>query len=266
MLASLRDREDRRVYPGRMVATEEGNSARRDRFTSPLHAAARFVAQRGILKPITWSVVRVTVVGRRRLRDVPRIFVLVANHSSHLDAPLILGALPRHLARYLAAGAAADYFFRVWWRRALTALFFNAFPVDRGGVNPRAVSARSLLARGVPLLVFPEGTRSRNGEMGHFKRGAASLAIGADVPCIPVALIGAGIAHPRGSGWPKPGRLPVGVVFGHPLHAEAGESATAFTARIREAVERMHNAYAPRILSASPGRARSDASSEGERP
>lgn len=249
-----------------MVTTDEGRPAPRDRFTSRLHAAARFVAQRGILKPVTWSVVRVAVVGRRRLRDVPATFVLVANHTSHLDAPLILGALPRHLARYLAAGAAADYFFRVWWRRVLTALFFNAFPVDRGAVTPHAVSARSLLERGVPLLVFPEGTRSQNGELGHFKQGAATLAIAAEVPCVPVAVIGAGIAHPRGSRWPKPGRLPVGVVFGAPLRAEPGESAMAFTARIRAAIERMHDAYAPRILSASPGRPESDASPEGERP
>ena len=249
-----------------MVTTDAGHTTRRDRFTSRLHAAARFVAQRGILKPITWSVVRVAVVGRRKLRELPRAFVLVANHSSHLDAPLILGALPRRHARYLAAGAAADYFFDVWWRRWLTELFFNAFPVDRGAVNPRSVSARSLLERGVPLLVFPEGTRSHNGEMGHFKQGAASLAIAAEVPCLPVALIGASIAHPRGSSWPKPGRLPVGVVFGAPLYAEPGETAMAFTARIRASVERMHAAYAPRILSASPGRPESDASPEGERP
>jgi len=241
---------------------------RRDRFTSKAQAAARFVAQRGILKPVTWSVVKVTVVGRRKLRDVPKAFIIVANHSSHLDAPLILGALPRRLARYLAAGAAADYFFDVWWRRGLTALFFNAFPVDRSGAGSRNVSARSLLERGVPLLVFPEGTRSKTGAMGHFKQGAASLAIATEVPCVPVALIGAGIAHPRGSSWPKPGRLPVGVVFGAPMRPEPGETAVAFTARIRAEVERMHDAYAPRILSASPGTPEPDAhpSPEGERP
>jgi len=241
---------------------------RRDRFTSKAQAVARFVAQRGILKPVTWSVVKVTVVGRRRLRDVPRAFVVVANHSSHLDAPLILGALPRKLARYLAAGAAADYFFDVWWRRGLTALFFNAFPVDRTGTGSRNVSAKSLLERDVPLLVFPEGTRSKNGELGHFKQGAASLAIATDVPCVPVALIGAGIAHPRGSNWPKPGRLPVGVVFGEPLRAEPGETPVAFMARIRARIEHLHDAYAPRILSASPGNPEPDASPspEGERP
>ena len=60
-----------------------------------------------------------------------RPFVVVSNHASHLDAPLILGSLPRKLSRYAAAGAAADYFFDVWWRKSLTSLFFNAFPVNR---------------------------------------------------------------------------------------------------------------------------------------
>ncbi len=251
-----------------MVSTPaDPPAARRDRFTSKGLATARFVAQRAILKPVTWSVVRVAVVGRRKLRGVPRAFVVVANHSSHLDAPLILGALPRRLARYLAAGAAADYFFDVWWRRGLTALFFNAFPVDRSGVNPRSVSAKTLLDGGVPLLVFPEGTRSKTGEMGHFKQGAAALAIASDVPVVPVALVGAGIAHPRGRNWPKPGRLPVGVVFSEPMRAEPGESAVAFTARIRDRISRLHDAYAPRILSASSGpEPEAHPSPEGERP
>lgn len=236
-----------------MVTTGADQPApRRDRFTSKGQAAARFVAQRMLLKPVAWSTVRVTVVGKKQLRDVPKAFVVIANHSSHLDAPLIMGALPRKQARYLAAGAAADYFFDVWWRRGLTALFFNAFPVDRSGSNPRSVSAKSLLDRGVPLLVFPEGTRSKTGEMGRFKPGAASLAIAAGVPCVPVALVGAGRAHPRGSNWPKPGRLPVGVVFGSPMVARDGETAADFTARVRAEIVRLHDAYAPRILGPSP--------------
>ena len=78
---------------------------------------------------------------------------------------------PAKLSRYVAAGAAADYFFDVWWRKGLTALFFNAFPVDRTGLRGRRGMATSLLDDGVPLLLFPEGTRSRTGEMGIFKPG-----------------------------------------------------------------------------------------------
>ncbi|MFD3586975.1 lysophospholipid acyltransferase family protein [Streptomyces sp. NPDC058683] len=220
----------------------------RGRFTSRSHAAARFVAQRGLLKPLVWSMTSVTVLGRERLANVEDSYVVVANHTSHLDTPLIMGALPRRLARYLAVGAAADYFFDVWRRRGLTALFFNAFPVDRTGVAGRAVSAKALLNRGVPLLIFPEGTRSRDGSLGTFKPGAAALASSAEVPVLPVAVIGAHAAHPRGSNWPKPGRLPVGVVFGEPLTAFPGELRSEFTERIRSAILTLTEENSDRIL------------------
>ncbi|GLZ01590.1 lysophospholipid acyltransferase family protein [Actinoplanes sp. NBRC 103695] len=210
-----------------------------DRFSSPTVAVARFVAQRALLKPVVWMLVAPTVVGRGHLDRVGKAFVVVANHASHLDAPLILGALPRRLARYLATGAAADYFFDVAWRRGLTALFFNAFPVDRSGGNPRRVSAKTLLRRGVPLLVFPEGTRSRSGVLGTFRAGAAALAAATDAPCLPVALIGTRNAHPSGSNWPKWGRLPVRVVFGAPMTVAEGETPAEFTARIRSEIVRL---------------------------
>ena len=124
-----------------------------------------------LLKPLIWRLATVTVLGREHLEGCHGPFVVVSNHTSHLDAPLIIGALPRKLARYVAAGAAADYFFDVWWRKGLTALFFNAFPVDRTGLRGRRGLATSLLDDGVPLLLFPEGTRSRTGEMGNFKPG-----------------------------------------------------------------------------------------------
>lgn len=236
-----------------MTGDGEAAKPKRDRFTSAGHAAARFVAQQLLLKPVVWSLVTVQVIGREKLKKVKPAFIVVANHSSHLDAPLILGSLPRKLSRYLAAGAAADYFFDVWWRRGLTALFFNAFPVDRSGNHPRRVSAKELLQRGVPLLVFPEGTRSKDLKLQAFKPGAAALAASVGVPVIPVALIGAGEAHPRGSSWPKPGRLPVGVVFSDPMTAEPGESAAAFMDRIRAVIESRIAEHGPRILHPEDG-------------
>jgi 1-acyl-sn-glycerol-3-phosphate acyltransferase len=231
-----------------MTGDGEATKPQRDRFTSKGHAAARFVAQQLILKPVVWSLVTVEIIGREKLKKTSGAFVVVANHSSHLDAPLILGALPRKLSRYLAAGAAADYFFDVWWRRGLTALFFNAFPVDRSGNHPRRVSAKQLLQRGVPLLVFPEGTRSKDLKLHAFKPGSAALAASVGVPVVPVTLIGAGEAHPRGSSWPKPGRLPVAVIFSDPMSAEPGESATDFMARIKGVIESRIAEHGPRIL------------------
>jgi 1-acyl-sn-glycerol-3-phosphate acyltransferase len=208
----------------------------RSRYTSPLHAAARSVAQRGLLKPLVWRLVTVTVLGKEHLAGLNRPFVIVSNHASHLDAPLILGCLPRKLASYVAAGAAADYFFDVWWRKGLTSLFFNAFPVDRTGLRGRQGLATSLLDDGVPLLLFPEGTRSRTGDMGAFKPGAAALSISRDVPCLPVAVVGAAEAMPYGQNWPTRGRLPVYVAFGEPMRAEEGETVAQFSERIAKEV------------------------------
>jgi 1-acyl-sn-glycerol-3-phosphate acyltransferase len=213
----------------------------RTRYTSPLHAGARFVAQRGLLKPLVWRLATVTVLGRERLQGLSAPFVVVSNHTSHLDAPLILGALPRKLARYVAAGAAADYFFDVWWRKGLTSLFFNAFPVDRTGLRGRKGLATSLLDDGVPLLLFPEGTRSRTGEMGPFKPGAAALCISRDVPCLPIAILGAAEAMPYGKKWPEGGRPPIYLVFGEPMRPEDGETASQFSERMAKEVSGLYD-------------------------
>ena len=217
----------------------------RDRFTSRTVAAIRFVAQRGMLKPLVWSLVRVDTVGRERLASLEAPFIVIANHSSHLDAPLIIGALPRKHARYLAAGAAADYFFDVAWRKWLTTLFFNAFAVERNSEGKRSGASRSLLERGVPLLHFPEGGRSRHGEMGRFKPGAAALSIASGAPIVPIALVGASVAMPRGVNWPKRGRLPVTVVFGEPMMVVEGEATEDFSRRLAAEVRQLHESVRP---------------------
>lgn len=212
-----------------------------DRFTSPLFTSMRFIAQRTMLKPLVWTLTRVEVHGRKNLKALPPSFIVVANHSSHLDAPLVMGSIPWGNARFLAAGAAADYFFDVAWRKWLTALFFNAFPVDRGGNRKSAGLSKALLERDVPLLIFPEGGRSKEGVLGHFKPGAAALAISSNVPCLPVAIVGANVAMPRGQSWPSNGRLRVGVVFGSPMRHDSGESAEAFSLRLAREVVRLHS-------------------------
>jgi 1-acyl-sn-glycerol-3-phosphate acyltransferase len=206
------------------------------RYTSRGHAGLRFIAQRGLLKPVVWSLTSVRVYGRENLDRLKAPYIVVANHSSHLDAPLVMGALPRNHTRYLATNAAADYFFDIRWRRSLTQLFFNAFPVDRTGLRGRNGVAKQLLESGVPLLLFPEGTRSMSGEMGQFKPGAAALSISQGVPCLPVALAGAYDAMPKGAGWVKGGRPPITVNIGRPMWAEEDEDAVAFSGRLAKEV------------------------------
>lgn len=221
-------------------------SVDRNRYTNPVNQAVRSTAQTLLLKPAVWSLLKIQVHGLEHL-DVlhnPRGFIVVGNHSSHFDAPLIIGALPSKLSKRLSAGAAADHFFEKWYVAASTSLFFNAFPVDRTGSRNKKGLASQLLSEGVPLLIFPEGTRSRTGGMGVFKPGAAALCISHNVPALPVALVGAHAAWPPGDKRWRPGRPEVHVVFGNPMMPHPGEIAHEFNERIRRAIMELHDTTA----------------------
>ncbi len=197
-----------------------------------------------VMKPYIWSALNVHTHGRRNLDDLKAPFIVIANHSSHLDACLLVGALPWRLTRKLATAAAADYFFDSWYKSLSTSLFFNAFPVDRGGLRNHRGMAGSLLSDGISLLLFPEGTRTRSGAMGQFTPGAAALSISRKVPVLPIALVGAYSAMPYGASVPVPGRPQVHVVFGLPQEAAPGEVATDFSERLRRYVVEMHDTTA----------------------
>lgn len=201
---------------------------------TPVGRAAREVVQRAGLAPLLHFEVETEVCGREVLDTVnpPAIFIL--NHSSHLDAPAILTSLPTAWRRKAAVGAAADYFFDTWYRSIATTVVFNAFPIARGGGLRSARLSLQLLREGWSLVLFPEGTRTPDGWVGEFRTGAAWMAIEAGVPVVPVALIGAYQAMPRGRNWPMPGRPPVRIRFGLPIRAVAGERPAAFSDRLRE--------------------------------
>jgi 1-acyl-sn-glycerol-3-phosphate acyltransferase len=209
------------------------------RYTSRLAAAGRVVSQRAIMRSLVRSQLKITVKGLDRVRDLSGAFVVVCNHTSHIDAPLILGSLPRRLGNRIATGAAADYFFDSGIRNVFIKVFFNGFPIYRGSFRDRRSVAGDLVEAGVPIMVFPEGTRSPTGAMRRFSVGTAALAISRKVPMLPVAIVGAFEAMPRGRSWPKPGRPPVHAVFGSPMHAAAGETPPQFAARVRGAIRAM---------------------------
>ncbi|WP_420176484.1 lysophospholipid acyltransferase family protein [Luteococcus sp. OSA5] len=216
----------------------------RARYRSKPLAATRTSAQLLLLKPAIWRLLDVHVHGKENLDDLEGAFIAIANHSSHFDAPLIIGSLPRKHSEFLSAGAAADYFFDAWWKAAPTALFFNAFPVDRKGTRGRKGMAGNLLSDGVPLLLFPEGTRSRTGAMAPFKPGAAALCISRDVPAVPIALVGAYAAWPSTQKSLPRNRPTVHVVIGRPMHPHPGEIAHQFNERLRRQVLELHDSTA----------------------
>lgn len=219
-------RRERRLFPSAWART-------------PAARAAREALQRGVLHPLAWSSTRPRVYGQDLLAEVPGPVVLVSNHASHLDTPLILGSLPDRLARSTAVGAAADYFFDAHWRATVTALVFNAFPIERQGSRRSRSLAPALLEEGWSLLLFPEGTRSPDGWMSRFRLGPAHLCCQYGVPAVPIGIRGTYAAMSRGQFWPQRGRPPVVVRYGAPVYPGRGESTRDFGERVQGAVARL---------------------------
>ncbi|MGO1173673.1 MAG: lysophospholipid acyltransferase family protein [Actinomycetaceae bacterium] len=222
-------------------------------YTSGLWRSGRVVAQKGPLNALLHAATRIDVVGKDNLRKVRGPFVVAPNHSSHLDAAVIHAIMPWQHAGKVATAAAGDTFYTKRLTRVLTSLFFNTYPVDRSGNRRRAGLSARLVDAGVPLLIFPEGTRSRDGRMGRFKPGVAALCVTRRIPCIPVALIGFHEAMPVGASFPATGRPRLKVVVGRPLRPRPGERIREFNERIQAQVAAMYAARTPDVVVARPG-------------
>ena len=187
--------------------------------------------------------VRVRVRGLEHLdRGGPQI--LVANHQSYFDVWALMAVVPASL-RFVAKGEIARIPLLGKAMEAAGHIF-----IDRD----QARSARDTLRRagrrmregGLSLVLFPEGTRSADGELGRFLRGSFWLAIETGAPLVPVAIDGGYRVYPRGSKRVTPGRIT--VCLGAPISpAEAGvarpgtlmrDVRTAIEVMLREAGER----------------------------
>ena len=175
-----------------------------------------------------------TIQGGEWLADLPRPLLICPNHQSHLDIPVLRRSLGGHGRWRLAIAAADDYWFQ---RRVyrLVVSWFAAIPFRRVGSGAESVRAvEALLADGWRLVIFPEGTRSRNGDIGRFKPGAALIAVRTGVPVLPVRIDGLWDVLPPGSHRPR--RHAVRVRFGEPLIARPDETPRAFAERLEATV------------------------------
>jgi len=174
--------------------------------------------------------------------DVQRIYF--GNHSSHLDFIVIWSALPRRLRRFARPVAGRDYWEHGALRRYLAGQVFHAVLIERGhtGTDEAPATARVSIQRMADemgdrnsLIVFPEGTRSLNGEVGAFKSGLYHLArLRPDTELIPVHLENLNRILPKGEMLPVP--MLSRVVFGPCLRIDASEDKHEFLAKARTAL------------------------------
>ena len=162
---------------------------------------------------------RLQVVGRENLPPAPP-FVLVANHTSHLDALVLAAALPAPLAAHALPIAAGDVFFHRPALAALSATLLNLLPMWREHCGPHALADLRHRLRHQPCgyILFPEGGRSRDGTLRPFKAGLGMLVAQTPVPVVPCRIEGAFAAWPPDAPRPRLARTPpIRLTIGRPL-------------------------------------------------
>lgn len=168
--------------------------------------------------------------------DCQRVYF--ANHTSHLDALVLWASLPRQQRALTRPVAAKDYWNKGPIRRYVSSLF-NVLLIDRENVrvhsSPVDQMIREIGTR-YSLIVFPEGGRNPDGEMGEFKSGLYYLGKKRpDLELMPVYIDNLNRVMPKGEVLPIP--LLSCITIGPPIWLEPGESKVEFLKRAREAVE-----------------------------
>jgi len=198
------------------------------------------------------SRVRVNVEGLDKIKE-DGSYVFVSNHLSYMDTPVALANIPVQF-RFLAKRGLFQIPFMGWHLARA-----GHIPVPRGdaraAVKTMTLAAQIIREQGISLLIFPEGGRSRKGELRPFMEGAAYIAIRAGVPLVPVGLRGTREVLPYGSGTIRGG--PVTMRIGDPI--PTGQATLRdrlhLTEFLRERIielaeERPQNSYAKQNLPA----------------
>jgi 1-acyl-sn-glycerol-3-phosphate acyltransferase len=185
---------------------------------------------------------RLSIDGRDKL-PADGSFILVGNHTSHLDTLCMLSAVPLKQIHRVFPAAAADYFFSSLPRSAVSAVLINALPFDRQvkGAESLSACAELLKSDGNVLIIFPEGTRTTDGKMGRFRSGIGRLVAGTDLPVVPCHLEGGLRAWPKGKLLPRPLtlRLRIGEARRYDDLEKSTESVRFICEDLRQSVARL---------------------------
>ena len=206
----------------------------------------RVVFIEGVMRPLVWLLGAPRVVRGAALPDGP--VLVIANHVTAYDGALVMYVLPGRLRRWMASAMSGEMLGDLrrgrnqgnavvnllapagYW---LVTALFNVFPLPRlRGFQRSFAHAGEAMDRGYSVLIFPEGTRSRDGRMHGFRAGIGLLALQSGVPVVPVALIGLGAGR-----WFRSGQLEVRV--GEVVRVAEGMEAAEVTAMLEEPVRRL---------------------------
>lgn len=185
-----------------------------------------------IFWPLFTFVFRTEVKGRENVPKEGPV-ILAANHLSNWDPPF----LATYIMRPVSYMAKEELFESAAFARAIK--WCHAFPVKRGAADISAIKAAlGVLKSGGCLGLFPEGTRSRSGELGRAEDGVSLIAAKSKAPVVPAAIVGTNEIFSKKQLFPK-----LKVIYGEPLifdgRANDREKLSEFSRRIMAEIERM---------------------------
>jgi 1-acyl-sn-glycerol-3-phosphate acyltransferase len=198
-----------------------------------------------------------SIEGREHLKGFKGPAIFIGNHSSHMDMFVLFAALPERFRLRVAWGGAADRWF-LKGRKGIRkqpwyfALSMNVFPVQRGGGRAALSYAEELIDKRWSLVIFPEGTRTTTGKLGHFRHGVSILALARNLPVVPIWMDGLREMRPKGSTQIKPG--PALARIGPPIYFPAGTTVSEATHTLQKAMENMRDAIRREKRAAAPAR------------
>jgi long-chain acyl-CoA synthetase len=223
---------------------------------------ARNVFTEFVMRPLVWLLAEPTVNPSGNLA-VQEPLLIIANHITAYDGPLIKYALPARMRRRLAVAMSGEMLedfrhFRNPDKNGkgfyaqgplfyyLVTAFFNVFPLPRLRDFHRSFEhAGEALDRGMDVLVFPEGRRTPEGKMERFRPGIGLLVKQADTAVLPVALCGLGELKVQGRGWFRSGTIEVRL--GMPIRFAPDATEAAITARLQAEVEALMAGLSPSV-------------------
>ncbi len=166
--------------------------------------------------------------------DPRRQYVFMVNHQSNVDIPVLLQSLPGFQLRWLAKKEILWVPFLGWAMWAA-----RHIPVDRGDRNDALRSlkkAKERMAAGISIVIFPEGTRSSNGELLPFKRGGLLLAAKTQTPIVPVTINGSWKILAKGDWRFRRGEIQVTVGMPVSLEDYRPGNLRALATRVRDLI------------------------------
>jgi 1-acyl-sn-glycerol-3-phosphate acyltransferase len=179
--------------------------------------------------------VRITVDNRANL-DPQQPYVFMANHASTIDIWALFLAIPRRV-RMIAKKQLARIPFLGWVMWAGRFIFIDR--QNAASARRSIDDAGRRIRGGVSVLIFPEGTRTRDGQLGVFKKGGFHLAMEAGVPIVPVALRGTRELMPRGSLRVRSGEVFVTIGAPIPTSGLSIDDRPALIQRVHDAIAAM---------------------------